>query len=288
MDNKDNIKRKNSPELTIISDEELEIISHLYNRLNQYHYELIPKKDLTPVPNHPEDQINIIVGFFLDLNEELGIEVKDISDKIKSGEYRIALNTEDKNNEESVVFPDYTGKIALGSTIYSLFNIAHEMTHLIGIRRGLGNDRFAEVESLLVEKSLAQYLFNHGIINEREKVNQIAVNHNEAYNATKNCLDISNLSPEETQKSVNRKENQIRFIYGDIISTLAIQNKSNKEIGRELNEYLSNKNHLSLNGILESFNLPKNKNQVIDEYTTIIDREYRKYYKGGEKRNVIH
>lgn len=44
MDNKDNIKRKNSPELTIISDEELEIISHLYNRLNQYHYELIPKK----------------------------------------------------------------------------------------------------------------------------------------------------------------------------------------------------------------------------------------------------
>ena len=288
MDNKDNIKRKNSPELTIISDEELEIISHLYNRLNQYHYELIPKKDLTPVPNHPEDQINIIVGFFLDLNEELGIEVKDISDKIKSGEYRIALNTEDKNNEESVVFPDYTGKIALGSTIYSLFNIAHEMTHLIGIRRGLGNDRFAEVESLLVEKSLAQYLFNHGIINEREKVNQIAVNHNEAYNATKNCLDISNLSPEETQKSVNRKENQIRFIYGDIISTLAIQNKSNKEIGRELNKYLSNKNHLSLNGILESFNLPKNKNQVIDEYTTIIDREYRKYYKGGEKRNVIH
>lgn len=198
------------------------------------------------------------------------------------------MNTEDKNNEESVVFPDYTGKIALGSTIYSLFNIAHEMTHLIGIRRGLGNDRFAEVESLLVEKSLAQYLFNHGIINEREKVNQIAVNHNEAYNATKNCLDISNLSPEETQKSVNRKENQIRFIYGDIISTLAIQNKSNKEIGRELNEYLSNKNHLSLNGILESFNLPKNKNQVIDEYTTIIDREYRKYYKGGEKRNVIH
>ena len=288
MDNKDNIKRKNSPELTIISDEELEIISHLYNRLNQYHYELIPKKDLTPVPNHPEDQINIIVGFFLDLNEELGIEVKDISDKIKSGEYRIALNTEDKNNEESVVFPDYTGKIALGSTIYSLFNIAHEMTHLIGIRRGLGNDRFAEVESLLVEKSLALYLFNHGIINEREKVNQIAVNHNEAYNATKNCLDISNLSPEETQKSVNRKENQIRFIYGDIISTLAIQNKSNKEIGRELNKYLSNKNHLSLNGILESFNLPKNKNQVIDEYTTIIDREYRKYYKGGEKRNVIH
>ena len=288
MDNKDNIKRKNSPELTIISDEELEIISHLYNRLNQYHYELIPKKDLTPVPNHPEDQINIIVGFFLDLNEELGIEVKDISDKIKSGEYRIALNTEDKNNEESVVFPDYTGKIALGSTIYSLFNIAHEMTHLIGIRRGLGNDRFAEVESLLVEKSLAQYLFNHGIINEREKVNQIAVNHNEAYNATKICLDISNLSPEEAQKSVNRKENQIRFIYGDIISTLAIQNKSNKEIGRELNEYLSNKNHLSLNGILESFNLPKNKNQVIDEYTTIIDREYRKYYKGGEKRNVIH
>ena len=288
MDNKDNIKRKNSPELTIISDEELEIISHLYNRLNQYHYELIPKKDLTPVPNHPEDQINIIVGFFLDLNEELGIEVKDISDKIKSGEYRIALNTEDKNNEESVVFPDYTGKIALGSTIYSLFNIAHEMTHLIGIRRGLENDRFAEVESLLVEKSLAQYLFNHGIINEREKVNQIAVNHNEAYNATKICLDISNLSPEEAQKSVNRKENQIRFIYGDIISTLAIQNKSNKEIGRELNEYLSNKNHLSLNGILESFNLPKNKNQVIDEYTTIIDREYRKYYKGGEKRNVIH
>lgn len=288
MDNKDNIKRKNSPELTIISDEELEIISHLYNRLNQYHYELIPKKDLTPVPNHPEDQINIIVGFFLDLNEELGIEVKDISDKIKSGEYRIALNTEDKNNEESVVFPDYTGKIALGSTIYSLFNIAHEMTHLIGIRRGLGNDRFAEVESLLVEKSLAQYLFNHGIINEREKVNQIAVNHNEAYNATKICLDISNLSPEEAQKSVNRKENQIRFIYGDIISTLAIQNKSNKEIGRELNKYLSNKNHLSLNGILESFNLPKNKNQVIDEYTTIIDREYRKYYKGGEKRNVIH
>ena len=288
MDNKDNIKRKNSPELTIISDEELEIISHLYNRLNQYHYELIPKKDLTPVPNHPEDQINIIVGFFLDLNEELGIEVKDISDKIKSGEYRIALNTEDKNNEESVVFPDYTGKIALGSTIYSLFNIAHEMTHLIGIRRGLGNDRFAEVESLLVEKSLAQYLFNHGIINEREKDNQIAVNHNEAYNATKICLDISNLSPEEAQKSVNRKENQIRFIYGDIISTLAIQNKSNKEIGRELNEYLSNKNHLSLNGILESFNLPKNKNQVIDEYTTIIDREYRKYYKGGEKRNVIH
>ena len=288
MDNKDNIKRKNSPELTIISDEELEIISHLYNRLNQYHYELIPKKDLTPVPNHPEDQINIIVGFFLNLNEELGIEVKDISDKIKSGEYRIALNTEDKNNEESVVFPDYTGKIALGSTIYSLFNIAHEMTHLIGIRRGLGNDRFAEVESLLVEKSLAQYLFNHGIINEREKVNQIAVNHNEAYNATKICLDISNLSPEEAQKSVNRKENQIRFIYGDIISTLAIQNKSNKEIGRELNKYLSNKNHLSLNGILESFNLPKNKNQVIDEYTTIIDREYRKYYKGGEKRNVIH
>ena len=288
MDNKDNIKRKNSPELTIISDEELEIISHLYNRLNQYHYELIPKKDLTPVPNHPEDQINIIVGFFLDLNEELGIEVKDISDKIKSGEYRIALNTEDKNNEESVVFPDYIGKIALGSTIYSLFNIAHEMTHLIGIRRGLGNDRFAEVESLLVEKSLAQYLFNHGIINEREKDNQIAVNHNEAYNATKICLDISNLSPEEAQKSVNRKENQIRFIYGDIISTLAIQNKSNKEIGRELNEYLSNKNHLSLNGILESFNLPKNKNQVIDEYTTIIDREYRKYYKGGEKRNVIH
>lgn len=288
MDNKDNIKRKNPPELTIISDEELEIISHLYNRLNQYHYELIPKKDLTPVPNHPEDQINIIVGFFLDLNEELGIEVKDISDKIKSGEYRIALNTEDKNNEESVVFPDYTGKIALGSTIYSLFNIAHEMTHLIGIRRGLGNDRFAEVESLLVEKSLAQYLFNHGIINEREKVNQIAVNHNEAYNATKICLDISNLSPEEAQKSVNRKENQIRFIYGDIISTLAIQNKSNKEIGRELNKYLSNKNHLSLNGILESFNLPKNKNQVIDEYTTIIDREYRKYYKGGEKRNVIH
>lgn len=288
MDNKDNIKRKNSPELTIISDEELEIISHLYNRLNQYHYELIPKKDLTPVPNHPEDQINIIVGFFLDLNEELGIEVKDISDKIKSGEYRIALNTEDKNNEESVVFPDYIGKIALGSTIYSLFNIAHEMTHLIGIRRGLENDRFAEVESLLVEKSLALYLFNHGIINEREKDNQIAVNHNEAYNATKNCLDISNLSPEETQKSVNRKENQIRFIYGDIISTLAIQNKSNKEIGRELNEYLSNKNHLSLNGILESFNLPKNKNQVIDEYTTIIDREYRKYYKGGEKRNVIH
>ena len=288
MDNKDNIKRKNSPELTIISDEELEIISHLYNRLNQYHYELIPKKDLTPVPNHPEDQINIIVGFFLDLNEELGIEVKDISDKIKSGEYRIALNTEDKNNEESVVFPDYTGKIALGSTIYSLFNIAHEMTHLIGIRRGLGNDRFAEVESLLVEKSLALYLFNHGIINEREKDNQIAVNHNEAYNATKICLDISNLSPEEAQKSVNRKENQIRFIYGDIISTLAIQNKSNKEIGRELNEYLSNKNHLSLNGILESFNLPKNKNQVIDEYTTIIDREYRKYYKGGEKRNVIH
>lgn len=288
MDNKDNIKRKNSPELTIISDEELEIISHLYNRLNQYHYELIPKKDLTPVPNHPEDQINIIVGFFLDLNEELGIEVKDISDKIKSGEYRIALNTEDKNNEESVVFPDYTGKIALGSTIYSLFNIAHEMTHLIGIRRGLENDRFAEVESLLVEKSLAQYLFNHGIINEREKVNQIAVNHNEAYNATKICLDISNLSPEEAQKSVNRKENQIRFIYGDIISTLAIQNKSNKEIGRELNKYLSNKNHLSLNGILESFNLPKNKNQVIDEYTTIIDREYRKYYKGGEKRNVIH
>ena len=288
MDNKDNIKRKNSPELTIISDEELEIISHLYNRLNQYHYELIPKKDLTPVPNHPEDQINIIVGFFLDLNEELGIEVKDISDKIKSGEYRIALNTEDKNNEESVVFPDYIGKIALGSTIYSLFNIAHEMTHLIGIRRGLGNDRFAEVESLLVEKSLAQYLFNHGIINEREKVNQIAVNHNEAYNATKICLDISNLSPEEAQKSVNRKENQIRFIYGDIISTLAIQNKSNKEIGRELNKYLSNKNHLSLNGILESFNLPKNKNQVIDEYTTIIDREYRKYYKGGEKRNVIH
>ena len=288
MDNKDNIKRKNSPELTIISDEELEIISHLYNRLNQYHYELIPKKDLTPVPNHPEDQINIIVGFFLDLNEELGIEVKDISDKIKSGEYRIALNTEDKNNEESVVFPDYTGKIALGSTIYSLFNIAHEMTHLIGIRRGLENDRFAEVESLLVEKSLAQYLFNHGIINEREKVNQIAVNHNEAYNATKICLDISNLSPEEAQKSVNRKENQIRFIYGDIISTLAIQNKSNKEIERELNEYLSNKNHLSLNGILESFNLPKNKNQVIDEYTTIIDREYRKYYKGGEKRNVIH
>ena len=288
MDNKDNIKRKNSPELTIISDEELEIISHLYNRLNQYHYELIPKKDLTPVPNHPEDQINIIVGFFLDLNEELGIEVKDISDKIKSGEYRIALNTEDKNNEESVVFPDYIGKIALGSTIYSLFNIAHEMTHLIGIRRGLENDRFAEVESLLVEKSLALYLFNHGIINEREKDNQIAVNHNEAYNATKNCLDISNLSPEEAQKSVNRKENQIRFIYGDIISTLAIQNKSNKEIGRELNEYLSNKNHLSLNGILESFNLPKNKNQVIDEYTTIIDREYRKYYKGGEKRNVIH
>ena len=288
MDNKDNIKRKNSPELTIISDEELEIISHLYNRLNQYHYELIPKKDLTPVPNHPEDQINIIVGFFLDLNEELGIEVKDISDKIKSGEYRIALNTEDKNNEESVVFLDYTGKIALGSTIYSLFNIAHEMTHLIGIRRGLGNDRFAEVESLLVEKSLALYLFNHGIINEREKDNQIAVNHNEAYNATKICLDISNLSPEEAQKSVNRKENQIRFIYGDIISTLAIQNKSNKEIGRELNEYLSNKNHLSLNGILESFNLPKNKNQVIDEYTTIIDREYRKYYKGGEKRNVIH
>ena len=288
MDNKDNIKRKNSPELTIISDEELEIISHLYNRLNQYHYELIPKKDLTPVPNHPEDQINIIVGFFLDLNEELGIEVKDISDKIKSGEYRIALNTEDKNNEESVVFPDYTGKIALGSTIYSLFNIAHEMTHLIGIRRGLGNDRFAEVESLLVEKSLALYLFNHGIINEREKDNQIAVNHNEAYNATKICLDISNLSPEEAQKSVNRKENQIRFIYGDIISTLAIQNKSNKEIGRELNKYLSNKNHLSLNGILESFNLPKNKNQVIDEYTTIIDREYRKYYKGGEKRNVIH
>lgn len=288
MDNKDNIKRKNSPELTIISDEELEIISHLYNRLNQYHYELIPKKDLTPVPNHPEDQINIIVGFFLDLNEELGIEVKDISDKIKSGEYRIALNTEDKNNEESVVFPDYIGKIALGSTIYSLFNIAHEMTHLIGIRRGLGNDRFAEVESLLVEKSLALYLFNHGIINEREKDNQIAVNHNEAYNATKICLDISNLSPEEAQKSVNRKENQIRFIYGDIISTLAIQNKSNKEIGRELNEYLSNKNHLSLNGILESFNLPKNKNQVIDEYTTIIDREYRKYYKGGEKRNVIH
>ena len=288
MDNKDNIKRKNSPELTIISDEELEIISHLYNRLNQYHYELIKKKDLTPVPNHPEDQINIIVGFFLDLNEELGIEVKDISDKIKSGEYRIALNTEDKNNEESVVFPDYIGKIALGSTIYSLFNIAHEMTHLIGIRRGLGNDRFAEVESLLVEKSLAQYLFNHGIINEREKVNQIAVNHNEAYNATKICLDISNLSPEEAQKSVNRKENQIRFIYGDIISTLAIQNKSNKEIGRELNKYLSNKNHLSLNGILESFNLPKNKNQVIDEYTTIIDREYRKYYKGGEKRNVIH
>ena len=288
MDNKDNIKRKNSPELTIISDEELEIISHLYNRLNQYHYELIPKKDLTPVPNHPEDQINIIVGFFLNLNEELGIEVKDISDKIKSGEYRIALNTEDKNNEESVVFPDYTGKIALGSTIYSLFNIAHEMTHLIGIRRGLENDRFAEVESLLVEKSLAQYLFNHGIINEREKVNQIAVNHNEAYNATKICLDISNLSPEEAQKSVNRKENQIRFIYGDIISTLAIQNKSNKEIGRELNKYLSNKNHLSLNGILESFNLPKNKNQVIDEYTTIIDREYRKYYKGGEKRNVIH
>lgn len=288
MDNKDNIKRKNSPELTIISDEELEIISHLYNRLNQYHYELIPKKDSTPVPNHPEDQINIIVGFFLDLNEELGIEVKDISDKIKSGEYRIALNTEDKNNEESVVFPDYIGKIALGSTIYSLFNIAHEMTHLIGIRRGLGNDRFAEVESLLVEKSLALYLFNHGIINEREKDNQIAVNHNEAYNATKICLDISNLSPEEAQKSVNRKENQIRFIYGDIISTLAIQNKSNKEIGRELNEYLSNKNHLSLNGILESFNLPKNKNQVIDEYTTIIDREYRKYYKGGEKRNVIH
>ena len=288
MDNKDNIKRKNSPELTIISDEELEIISHLYNRLNQYHYELIPKKDLTPVPNHPEDQINIIVGFFLDLNEELGIEVKDISDKIKSGEYRIALNTEDKNNEESVVFPDYTGKIALGSTIYSLFNIAHEMTHLIGIRRGLENDRFAEVESLLVEKSLALYLFNHGIINEREKDNQIAVNHNEAYNATKICLDISNLSPEEAQKSVNRKENQIRFIYGDIISTLAIQNKSNKEIGRELNKYLSNKNHLSLNGILESFNLPKNKNQVIDEYTTIIDREYRKYYKGGEKRNVIH
>lgn len=288
MDNKDNIKRKNSPELTIISDEELEIISHLYNRLNQYHYELIPKKDLTPVPNHPEDQINIIVGFFLDLNEELGIEVKDISDKIKSGEYRIALNTEDKNNEESVVFPDYIGKIALGSTIYSLFNIAHEMTHLIGIRRGLENDRFAEVESLLVEKSLALYLFNHGIINEREKDNQIAVNHNEAYNATKICLDISNLSPEEAQKSVNRKENQIRFIYGDIISTLAIQNKSNKEIGRELNEYLSNKNHLSLNGILESFNLPKNKNQVIDEYTTIIDREYRKYYKGGEKRNVIH
>ena len=288
MDNKDNIKRKNSPELTIISDEELEIISHLYNRLNQYHYELIPKKDLTPVPNHPEDQINIIVGFFLDLNEELGIEVKDISDKIKSGEYRIALNTEDKNNEESVVFPDYIGKIALGSTIYSLFNIAHEMTHLIGIRRGLENDRFAEVESLLVEKSLALYLFNHGIINEREKDNQIAVNHNEAYNATKICLDISNLSPEEAQKSVNRKENQIRFIYGDIISTIAIQNKSNKEIGRELNEYLSNKNHLSLNGILESFNLPKNKNQVIDEYTTIIDREYRKYYKGGEKRNVIH
>ena len=195
---------------------------------------------------------------------------------------------EDKNNEESVVFPDYTGRIALGSTIYSLFNIVHEMTHLIGIRRGLGNDRFAEVESLLVEKSLALYLFNHGIINEREKVNQIAVNHNEAYNATKICLDISNLSPEEAQKSVNRKENQIRFIYGDIISTLAIQNKSNKEIGRELNKYLSNKNHLSLNGILESFNLPKNKNQVIDEYTTIIDREYRKYYKGGEKRNVIH
>ena len=288
MDNKDNIKRKNSPELTIISDEELEIISHLYNRLNQYHYELIPKKDLTPVPNHPEDQINIIVGFFLDLNEELRIEVKDISDKIKSGENRIALNTEDKNNEESVVFPDYTGKIALGSTIYSLFNIAHEMTHLIGIRRGLENDRFAEVESLLVEKSLALYLFNHGIINEREKDNQIAVNHNEAYNATKICLDISNLSPEEAQKSVNRKENQIRFIYGDIISTLAIQNKSNKEIGRELNKYLSNKNHLSLNGILESFNLPKNKNQVIDEYTTIIDREYTKYYKGGEKRNVIH
>ena len=213
MDNKDNIKRKNSPELTIISDEELEIISHLYNRLNQYHYELIPKKDLTPVPNHPEDQINIIVGFFLDLNEELGIEVKDISDKIKSGEYRIALNTEDKNNEESVVFPDYTGKIALGSTIYSLFNIAHEMTHLIGIRRGLGNDRFAEVESLLVEKSLAQYLFNHEIINERERDNQMAVNHNEAYNATKICLDISNLPSEEAQKLVNRKENQIRFIY---------------------------------------------------------------------------
>ena len=92
---------------------------------------------------------------------------------------------EDKNNEESVVFPDYTGRIALGSTICSLFNIAHEMTHLIGIRRGLGNDRFAEVESLLVEKTLAQYLFNHEIINERERDNQMAVNHNEAYNATK-------------------------------------------------------------------------------------------------------
>lgn len=288
MNDVDIVERQNSPELRMISDEEIKIISHLYHRLNQYHYELIPKRDLTPVPNHPEDQINIVVSFFKDLNEELGIEAKDISNKIKSGEYKIDLNMEDKNNEESVVFPDYTGRIALGSTIYSLFNIAHEMTHLIGMRRGLGNDRFAEVESLLVEKTLAQYLFDHEIINERERDNQIAVNHNEAYNATKICLDISNLPLEETQKSVNRKENQIRFIYGDIISTLASQNKSNTEIGRELNEYLSNKNHLSLNDILESFGLPKNKNQVIDEYTAIIDREYRKYYKGGERRNVIH
>lgn len=86
----------------------------------------------------------------------------------------------------------------------------------------------------------------------------------------------------------SKQERKPNTVYLYIISTLAIQNKSNKEIGRKLNEYLSNKNHLSLNDILESFGLPKNKKQVIDEYTTIIDREYRKYYRGGERRNVIH
>lgn len=39
MNDIDIVERKSSPALTIISDEELEIISHLYHRLNQYHYE---------------------------------------------------------------------------------------------------------------------------------------------------------------------------------------------------------------------------------------------------------
>ena len=93
MNDVDIVERQNSPELRMISDEEIKIISHLYHRLNQYHYELIPKRDLTPVPNHPEDQINIVVSFFKDLNEELGIEAKDISNKIKSGEYSFLVSS---------------------------------------------------------------------------------------------------------------------------------------------------------------------------------------------------
>lgn len=236
----------------------------------------IPPEELPKISNNLEDQGKLIEEFFFSLNQDLYEDAKKI---LKEKIDKINFIERGPSSPASVVFPDFTGTIYYEDNIRSLYTLAHEMTHLIGHMRGKGNDNFAEIESFIVENALGKFLEEKNLIEEKERQNQEEVHHNisihacnlaeEEYAYYSNYQTINDL-PCEQQEATSLK-NQIRFIYGDVISTIVTKDKTTYEIGNILNDYLNSKQNLNSEQELVSFfGIKGNIQTIVENYIDIV------------------